>query len=124
MNKVKVWLIVGLVFVAGIAVGVVSTRAFVRHMVKVAVNDPDRLRNIVAKRMQRQLKLDAGQRMKVDQILEKTQNDLQDLRRDFGPRFQGIMSGAQAEISEILTLEQRERFKKFREENRHLWQNK
>jgi len=123
MKTAKVWLIVALVFLAGVAVGVVSTRAVVRRMVTMVVNDPDRLRSIIAKRVQRQLKLDAEQRIKVDQILEHTQNDLRSLRMDFAPRFHSIMSNAQAEISEVLTPEQRKRFEKFREENRRLWQN-
>jgi len=124
MKTAKVWLLVALVFLAGVAVGVVSTRAVVRRMVTMVVNDPDRLRHLISKRMQHQLKLDADQRAKVDQVLEHTQEDLRTLRVDFAPRFHSIMSNAQFEISEVLTPEQRKRFDKFREENRHLWQNR
>jgi hypothetical protein len=74
--------------------------------------------------MQHQLRLNADQSAKVDQILEHTQDDLRGLRTDFAPRFHTIMGNAQSQISEVLTPEQRERFQKFREENRYLWQNK
>src|SRR5882672_7092092 len=107
MKNARILLIVLLVFAAGFAGGVVATRAFVRHGISMMVNDPDHLRQIIARRMARQLKLDAEQRVKVDKILEDTQKDLRALREEFGPRFQVIMSNAQSEISYVLTPEQR-----------------
>src|SRR6476620_5308277 len=110
MKTAKGWLLVAFVFVAGVAVGVVSTRAVVHHMVQAAINDPDRVRHLIAHRLQRQLKLDSQQRARVDEILERSQKDLKDLRIDFALRFYSIMSNAQAEISQVLTPEQEKRF--------------
>jgi hypothetical protein len=47
---------------------------------------------------------------------------LKDLRHQFAPSFQTIMSNTQAEISAVLSPEQRERFNRFREENHPFWQ--
>jgi hypothetical protein len=123
MKTAKVWLLIGFVFLAGVAVGVVGTRAVVHRMVLTAINDPDRVRHMIAHRLQRQLKLDSEQKAKVDEILEHTQKDLKDLRGDFAPQFYSIMSNAHTEISAVLTPDQQKRFEKFREENRRLWQD-
>ena len=122
MKKLKVSIVLALVFVSGFVAGIVVTRAVMRRVVKQVVMNPDRLRLIIERRMTVRLKLDMDQRVKVDQILKRTQEDLQTLRQQFAPPFQTILSNAQTEISAVLTPEQRERFTKFREENRHLWQ--
>jgi uncharacterized membrane-anchored protein YhcB (DUF1043 family) len=122
MNKLKLWLVVALVFLAGFAAGVVTTRAVVRRMVSQAVLNPDRVRELIEKRITAKLGLDNEQQAKVHGVLAKASGELKDLRGDFQPRFRAIMSNAESEISAVLTPEQRERFKKFREENRHLWQ--
>jgi len=122
MNKLKVALVIALIFVAGFAGGVVATRAVGRYVIAEIATNPDRLRVIIERRMAVRLRLNREQRVKVDQILSHTQDQLKDLRQQLGPRFQTIMSNTQAEISAQLTPEQQERFKKFREEHRKLWE--
>lgn len=122
MQKLKIGLVIALIYVAGVATGVVANRAVVRHMVASAVQNPQRIKVLIEKRLTRRLKLDPSQQTKVEQILNQTQNDLRSLRQDFAPRFQAIMLETQSEISAVLTPEQRQRFEKLREENRSLWQ--
>ena len=121
MKKLKVWLVIALVFGAGFAAGVVVTRAVVRHFVKQVALNPNRLRDTIEKRMTARLQLDAAQQQKVHQILTDTEADLKALRQDFTPRFLGIMSNAETEVSAALTPEQREEFAKFLAENRQFW---
>lgn len=120
MQKLKIGLVIALIYVAGAATGVVATRAVVRHMVAAAVQNPQRVKVLIEKRLTRKLKLDSAQQTKVEQILDQNQNDLRSLRQDFGPRFQAIMLKTEGEISAILTPEQRQRFEKLREENQAL----
>jgi Spy/CpxP family protein refolding chaperone len=122
MQRIKIGLVLTLIYFAGLATGVVATRAVVRHMVAATVQNPERVRVLIEKRLTRRLGLDAGQQSKVDQILNHTQAEVRSLRQEFGPRFQVIMLNTQAEIAAILTPEQQERFDKFREQNRQLWQ--
>ena len=124
MNKLKIAVIIGLIFVAGFASGIVATRAFQRQLVAQIVANPDRLRPIIERRLTIRLRLNHDQRSKLDEILSRTQDQLKDLRHQFSPQFQTIMSNAQAEISAQLTPEQQERFKKFREEHKQLWEAK
>ena len=124
MNKIKVALLIGMIYVAGIATGIVATRAVVRHVMADVASNPDRLRTMIERRMAVRLGLNREQRAKVGEILTRAQNDLKGLRQQFSPQFQTIMSNAQAEISAQLTPEQEERFRKFREEHRKLWEGK
>jgi hypothetical protein len=122
MKTLKVCLAIALIFLAGFVAGAVVTRAATRRMVAHVLSDPNQLRLLIEKRLARRLRLDVDQRQKVDAVLARTQGDLRSLRRQYTPSFQTIMSNAQVEISAILTSEQRERFDKFREDNRALWQ--
>src|SRR5438093_778477 len=124
MTKLKVWLVVVLVFGAGFVAGVVTTRAVARHVVTRLVSNPNRVRDLIEKRMAVRLRLDAQQRDQVDEILRHAQANLITLKGDFTPRFRGIMSNAETEISAILTPEQRERFQKFREQHAQIFQPK
>lgn len=122
MKKLKPWLVILLVFVAGFAAGVVVTRGIVRRVVTVALTNPDRVRDLIEKRVASRLKLEATQREKVRQILSDSQEDLKTLRVKTAPEFLAIVSNAEARVSVLLTPEQRERFEKLREENRRIWQ--
>jgi Spy/CpxP family protein refolding chaperone len=124
MNKIKIALVIGLIYIAGIATGVVATHAIARHFVARLATHPDALRVMIERQMAVHLRLNREQRIKVDQILSHTQEELKELRHQFGPQFQTIMSNTQAEISAQLTPEQQERFKKFRDQHRHLWETK
>ena len=120
----KVGLLVILIYGAGITTGMVTTRAVERRYVVQMLTHPEALRILIERRMAARLRLNRDQRVKVDQILFHTQEELKDLRSQFSPQFQTIMSNAQAQISAELTPEQQERFKKFREEHRKLWEVK
>jgi hypothetical protein len=128
MNRLKmglkVGLLVGLIFTAGMITGMVTARAIERRYIAQMLTHPTALRILIERQMAVRLRLNQEQRVKVDQILFRTQEQLKDLRQQFGPQFQTIMSNAQAQISAQLTPEQQERFKKFREEHRKLWEIK
>ena len=124
MKKLKLCLVLGLIFVAGFVSGVVATRIVVRHFVQQMAADPDRVRLMVERRLGARLKLDATQRRKVHEILTLTQVELRGLRSRFAPEFQQIVSNAESQVSATLTPEQRERFERFREENRRFWRSR
>jgi len=124
MKKLKPWLVLALVFVAGFTTGVVVTRGAVRHFIQQAVANPSRVRDLIEKRLTVQLRLDGVQRDKVHQILVASQKDLRALRGEFSPRFLEILEHAETRIAETLRPEQRARLEKFREENRQFWEPK
>ena len=106
------------VFVAGIVVGAIGMRQVARRVVQRALLHPEAIQQRIGADLNRRLQLDQEQRQKVNVILADTQSQLRELRRRNQPEFFQIMSNAQAGISAVLSPEQREKFKKFREQYR------
>ena len=123
-TKLKSWLVLALVFGAGFTAGVVVTRDVVRHYIQKIVRNPDRVRDLLEQRLTHELRLDANQRQQVHLILGESQKDLRELRREFAPPFLAIVSNAETRVAAVLTPQQRERFARFRDENRRLWESK
>jgi Spy/CpxP family protein refolding chaperone len=120
MNKLKPLLALLAVFAAGTVFGVVGTRVVMRYTIRNMVSHPELVRERIELEMVRKLRLSPEQRRKVHQIMIETQSQLKDLRRESQPRFIAILSNTQAQISSVLTPEQRERFERLKEENRRL----
>jgi uncharacterized membrane-anchored protein YhcB (DUF1043 family) len=121
MKNFRLWLVLLLVFTAGVVAGTVVTRAVNRKYIHQAVADPNRVREAVARRLFSRLDLQPEQRREVGVILRETQVELRDLRTNYVPRFLIVMSNAESRVNATLTPEQKEKFRKFREENRQLW---
>lgn len=114
MKKLKPWLALVLVFVAGVVLGAVGTRLAVRHFVRTAIQQPERLRDRIERELIRRLELSEEQKPRVRAALVRAQERLHALRAEFQPRLREILDDAGAEISATLTEEQRERFERFR----------
>ncbi len=65
MKRIKPWLVLALVFLAGLALGVVATRIAVRKFVQTAITQPDKLRDRIELRMSRRLALTPEQRQRL-----------------------------------------------------------
>ena len=113
MKNYKVWLLLGLVFLAGMAAGTFATRAVVRRVVQAALIHPERAQYRIERDLQRKLRLNASQAAEVAQILAASREELQGLRRDVQPRIRGIFQNARQRISKVLTAEQQARFEKY-----------
>jgi hypothetical protein len=117
MKTFKSLLLLALIFFAGIVVGVVGTRAVVRHVVRDAILHPEKMQAVMERNLTRRLRLDNEQQTKLRQILADTHGQLKDLRHEFQPQFFEILSNANGQITAILTPEQQARFERFKAEN-------
>lgn len=117
MKTFKLFLLVALVFVAGVVVGVVGTRAVVRRVVAQAIAHPDRVQTVIERRLTRQLRLDADQQTKLRGILTDAHGQMDDVRRQFRPQVVLIVSNANSQITAMLTPEQQARFETVKERN-------
>jgi len=118
MKTLKPWLVLALVFVAGVLVGAVGTRLAVRHFVRTAIAQPEMLRERLERELVRRLDLTDEQKPRVRAALTRAHERVQALRAEFQPRLREILDDAGAEISATLTPEQRERFERFRAAHR------
>ena len=121
----KHWKSIGLlalVFFAGIFVGVVATRAVVRHVVQQAIAHPEKAQLLMERNLTRKLRLDDGQQTKLHQILLDTRNELRGLRQELQPQAAVVLRRSDEKISALLTPEQQARYEKLKTAERPLLQ--
>lgn len=117
MKTFKVIGLLVLVFAAGFAGGVVATKIVVRQMVKNAIAHPAGAGGRVELMLDRRLRLDQKQRVRVHEILKDSRDKLRAVRAEFQPRFNGIILETRTNIFAVLTPEQQDRFQEFLDQN-------
>jgi uncharacterized membrane-anchored protein YhcB (DUF1043 family) len=117
MKTFKAWLLLALVFLVGVVLGVAGTRLAIRHTAREAVLHPARAQLQIERRLTRRLNLDAGQQTKLDRILTDARAQLAALRQQYRPPVALVFSNANAQISAMLTLDQRLKYEQLRQEN-------
>ncbi len=122
MKTLKLLALITLVFMAGVAAGVVGTRLVIRHWVNTAIQRPENFQLLLERNLRRQLRLDAGQRVEVHRILTDARVQLRDLRLEYRPQVVTILTNTEAQISAVLTPEQEARFERMQQENQHFLQ--
>jgi Spy/CpxP family protein refolding chaperone len=122
MKTLKLSLLVALVFLAGVAAGVVGTRIAIRHWVSSAIQRPEKVQMLIERNLRWRLRLDASQQAQVHRILTDTRGQLRELRQEYRPQLVAIVTNAEAQIFTILTPEQQARFERMQRENRRLFQ--
>jgi hypothetical protein len=115
MKNWKSFLLLALVFFAGLAMGVVGTRLAVRRAVQMAVGHPERVQFFLERSLTRRLRLDNEQQMKLHAILTETHQQMADLRKEVQPQAAQVLHETDQKISAMLTPDQQERYEKFKE---------
>jgi len=121
MKKLKLILLLTLVFGAGLVTGVVGTRIAVRNFINRAVGEPDFLRTRVERDLVRRLKLDATQQVQVSMALRAAHNGIIAMGEESRPRLRKILIKANGEIEAVLTPGQLENYHRMQLDNRARW---
>ena len=114
MKRTQAILVLVLVFTAGIVVGVVATRLVVRRVIANAIERPDKVRERLESLLSYRLDLDAEQRRLLGDELVRSQTRIQELRKEFQPRFEAILSELGTNLAPHLSAEQREKLERLR----------
>lgn len=121
MKNWKSVLLLALVFLAGIGVGVLGTRASVRRVVQQAIAHPEKVQLLTERKLTRNLHLDTEQQAKLHTILTESRGQLRDLRKDFQPRTAAVFRATDEKIFALLTPEQQSRYQKLKIDERPLF---
>jgi Spy/CpxP family protein refolding chaperone len=119
-SKLKPVLLLALVFFAGIAVGIIGTRAATRHFFAHRIN-PDWIADRMERELASELSLTADQTNRIHEIFQESRRELQELRKQFGPRFGEIMKEVEKKIGETLSPEQNAKYEKLLKEKKAQW---
>ena len=121
MKTLKLSLLIALVFLAGVAAGVVGTRIAIRHWVNTAVQRPQNFQMLLERNLRWRLRLNAQQRVEVHRILTGARVQLRDLRQEYRPQVVAVLTNTEAQISAVLTPEQEARFEQMQRENQRFF---
>jgi Spy/CpxP family protein refolding chaperone len=121
MKNWKAWLCVVLIFLAGIAIGMIAGHRMTVSTMQKAARDPAFLRQMIVKRLSCKLDLTDDQRKSIEAIITDSQVSIRDLRSEAEPRFSDILKNAERQIAEVLNAEQQEEFRELLEERRKVW---
>ncbi len=110
MKALKVSLVLGLVFAAGLAVGAVGVKFAVQQAVEQAARRPELARNRLEAELTRDLKLTPEQRPKVHEIFVRRHEEIAAVRKDSQPRLAAILKRSDRELRAVLDETQQEKF--------------
>ena len=116
MKQTKSILLLLLVFTAGVVMGVVGTRAVLRHAIRQTIAHPDRAQLILEAEVSRRLRLDDDQQAKLHDIMAQAHLQMREIRQQMRPQTQLVVSNVNAQISAMLTPEQSHRYEKLKED--------
>ncbi len=94
------------IFVAGLASGILGTRAYDRHAAQVKLNPLEQQREVAMERLSRDLSLDADQARKVQTILDEYIM----MEADLLSQVRTLQQQGRKEILQVLEPEQRTKF--------------
>jgi len=121
MSRTKAVLGVCLIFLFGLICGVGLSVKLVDWRIRQMVRDaPGSLGQIVVRRLDHELELDALQRDKVHAIVAENREQMRAIHRENQPRMEKIMDEATRRIREVLRPAQQEKFDVMVSEGRHL----
>jgi Spy/CpxP family protein refolding chaperone len=110
MKKLKPWLVLGLVFAAGVVVGVGGTRVAVKRIIEQATAQPEWVAGRIERGLVRELRITPDQRPKLHEIVMRSHGELQELRREVRPRLGQILKRSEGDIRALLNERQQQRF--------------
>jgi Spy/CpxP family protein refolding chaperone len=109
-NKLKIWLVLVVVFLLGGVTGAALTGLYHARASANRASSHEREQQAHFDEMRRELNLSDEQTAAVRAILDETRNEYRALRAELRPRFEEPREKARARIRALLTPEQQQKF--------------
>lgn len=117
MNKLKVAIILLLVFAVGALAGSLGNKLYFKHRFERFVKGgPPPLMHILMRKMVHELDLTEPQKADIEKIVSQAEKQIVNFRQKYRPEFEKIMDDTIALIKEKLTDEQKKKLDKLHEE--------
>jgi len=122
MRTTKAVAAVLLIFLLGAATGgLIAHLVYQKRIEGVVRGGPGTMAEMILRRMDRELKLDAAQREAIQRIVQETHGEMRQIRRQFRPQMQQLLSRSEERIKQLLRPDQREVFERLLEKRRKHW---
>lgn len=125
MTKWKVWLIIAIVFASGIVIGSVGAQFYFKHTFRGILHQgPVAVRQVIMNKLTAELNLTKDQQEEIQDILEETQFQLQQLRARYHPEMEEIINKGVVTMKTRLTPEQQKKLDALYEKVKMRWRLK
>jgi len=118
MTRGRAALLLGGMFVLGLACGALGTAAFTLHRLHRGGFSHERMERFVVRRLSRRLDLDEAQRRMLEEVVHKTRVRLEEVHDEVAPRIEAILDDACKELLPSLNAEQQKKLETVRAEAR------
>ena len=118
MTRTRATLLLGGMFVLGLACGVLGTAAFTLHRLHEGGFSHERMERFVVRRLTRRLDLDDTQRKTLEEVVHKTRLRLEEVHDEIAPRIDAILDDAYRETLPSLNPDQQKKLEAIRTEAR------
>ena len=117
MDKLKVAIIILLVFAVGALAGSLGNKLYFKHRFeRFAKGGPPPLMHILMRKIVQDLDLTEAQKTDIEKIVRQAEEKIVSFREKYRPEFEKIMDDTIAQIKEKLTDEQKKKLDKLHEE--------
>jgi hypothetical protein len=114
MKNIKSVLFILLIFILGAAGGGLATHIVYKSRMETFLRgDRKAHEEILLNRLSRKLDLDDRQREQARAIVEKTHEEMDNIRKQYRPQMEAVLEKSRLEMRQILRPEQLEKFEKF-----------
>ena len=118
MTRTRATLLLGGMFVLGLACGALGMAAFTLHRFHEGGFSHERMERFVVRRLTRRLDLDDTQRRSLEEVVHTTRLRLEEVHDEIAPRIDAILDDAYHEILPSLGPEQQKKLETIRAEAR------
>lgn len=115
-SRGRVAVLLGLMFAAGLAVGLAAERYALHAALETERRDDHAGGRTTIERFADQLGVTNEQRAEIDPILEDTREQMAEIYAKFRPEWEAVVDSARARIESVLTLEQVEEYRALLQE--------
>ena len=110
MKTWKTWLVIAAVFFSGVIIGSAVGGLYMKHRIGGLLHGGlPAMRKVIMHKLTTELKLTADQQEEIDEIVEETQLQLQQLRAQYRPQMEAIVNTGITTIKTRLSAEQQKK---------------
>jgi len=110
MKKWKTWLVIAAVFVSGVVMGAAIGGLYMNHRIGGFLHGgAPAMRKVIMHKLTTELNLTTEQQDEIDEIVEETQLQLQQLRAQYRPQMEEIVNTGITTIKTRLSAEQQKK---------------
>jgi hypothetical protein len=109
------------IFVSGALVGTGGTVLVIRNRVLSGIHHPEQMPQRMVNRLRWPLGLSEEQAVELEQVFERRQASLQQLRRRFQPELEAELDQIEVEVADVLDEEQQKRWQEYFGHIRRTW---